>query len=325
MSLEKNQHSLWKRLLVAGTAAVTFVTGLPFLPSSAEAQQAPLSPTVSPILPGIKNSAGYTCLPRNTAVSEFNRFAIDAQVDADIRISPAAQQILMAASSKQSSICADKSLRRAGLSLGENMLSPGTLGSAEIEQRAARNTFLMAYELANFWLEEKGFGDQRLFQSQHDTQQYHMLREASTWALAANMLHDLKNYGREGAWAQAEASAYGDIFRAYDTALRENPGAEYTGIAHLRAVQEWFKKPKRQKQLFQDINWLLHGQEDAASRAAPLTSDILMGLGSRPEPGKPNFFSEVQNSVSIYPDRDPFLFYKPLGQGTSPSPRKPGN
>ncbi len=315
-----------KKLLAASVATAALVTGSA-LNSTAQQQLFPmLPPQIAPLvpqaqMPGLKNTAGYSCLPRMAASTDFNRVQIDTRVDMDFRMLPVAQNVLMMAQMKNIRLCPDKSLRRNGMALGDSLLSPGVLDTAALEARVARNEFLMAYELANFWLNEKGYSDKLLFQSQNENQQYHMMREAATWSITANMLFDLKHYQQKPeAWNVAVASPYGDVFRAYETAYAVNPSSEYNGIPHLRAFQQWFANPGRGRQVMQDVNWLMHGQDYVASQR-PLTPEFLTGLGQRPEIGKANFFSEVQNDMSPFPDRDPTRFYNP-GNGFGNRPQR---
>lgn len=317
--MQNSQMSFMKKFLAASVATAALVTGLP-LSGSAQQQLFPMLPPQSvpvvpkdlvPMMPGLKNTAGYSCLPRALASTDFNRTQIDTRVEMDFRMLPAAQNILMRAQMKNIRLCPDKALRRMGMALGDSMLSPGVLDNAALEGRVARNEFLMAYELANFWLTDKGYSDKLVFQSQNENQQYHMMREAATWSMAANMLFDLKNFSQKPeAWNLAVASPYGDIFRAYEGAYAANPSSEFNGIPHLRAFQQWFAAPGRGRQVMQDVNWLLHGSDYLAS-PAPLTPEFLVGLGQRPENGKANFFSEVQNDMSMFSDRDPTRFYNP--------------
>lgn len=308
--MKNEQGSFLKKFLAAGVAAVALATGV--VPESRAQQQAfPQAPFSNGIAGGLQDTAGYTCLPRGMISEGFNRMAIDSKVDMDFRMLPSAQNILALAAQKDIRICPDKALRRTGLGFGEMMLSPGALDNAGVNRRVARNEFLMAYELANFWLTEQGYSDRMIFQSQNDNQQYHAMREAATWALGANILHDLKQmYQQNDAWEYALKSPYRDIFAAYGAAYDANPSTEYQGIPHLRAFQQWFANPDRARQVMQDINWLQHGIGMQA-QADPLTAQFLAGLGQRPEFGKPNFFSEAQNSLSIFPDRNPVPFQSP--------------
>lgn len=297
-----------KKFLAASLAAVALIAG-----SGREAlaqqtfRQAPaFSPDGStPALPGLRNTAGYTCLPRMGMTQDFNRNAIDMIVDMDFAGLPPTQNILDRMNMRGRVVCPDKSLRRLGLGLGETVLSPGPLPEVEIARRAARNELLMAYELSSAWLSSNGRSDRLLFSGLQENQQYHAMREAGTWALTAGILFDLKHQrGRSEPWNMAMQTPYRDIFAAYEQAFSADSGSEFFGIPHLRAFQQWFADPGRGMQVTEEVTWLLRS---GTGRRAPqsLTPEFLAGIGARPEPGRPNFFSEVQNSFSPYPDRDP--------------------
>lgn len=307
-----------KRLLAAGLASAALLAGSgqgvgaqqEFIPVPPPAMPGMLLPALpppgaAPAFPGLKNVAGYTCLPRRGMVRDFNRNAIDMVVDMDFSGLPSTQNMLAAMNMRGWVVCPDKSLRRLGLSLGETLLSPGPLPEPEIARRAARNELLMAYELSNAWLSANGRGDRLLFPGLQENQQYHALREAGTWALTAGILFDLKNMrGRPEPWNMALQTPYRDIFMAYEQAFSAAPDSEFRGIPHLRAFQQWFADSGRGMQVMEEVNWLLHGGAGLRTPQS-LTPEFLAGIGARPEPGRPNFFSEVQNSLSPYPDRDP--------------------
>lgn len=304
--MKKEFQKTAKKVLATGVAAAALLFG-----AGAESQaQQFFSPSRG--MPGLRNTAGYTCLPRQDMTRDFNRNIIDSQVEMDFGMLPAMQKMLNVAAMRGGRVCPDKSLRRMGLGLGETMLSPGSLSQEDIGLRAARNELLMAYELSNVWLSANGYSDQIVFQSLQENQQYHFMREASTWALTAGVLYDLKNMaGREDAWNMAMHTPYRDMFIAYEQAAMNDPSSEFRGISHLRAFQQWFAQPQHGTQVMEEINWRLHNGTQLPVAAA-LTPQFLMGLGRRPEPGRPNFLSEVQNSFSPYPDRDPTLRFSPL-------------